>query len=252
MELSNLYSELAKAFPLAGAVRVNKEDGEVNQRSGDVTQKLIDIGAFLGSAGEIIAKKMNLQNPEYSVLKSEGLDVIIISDSSTFTVISMQDASEHGRIFEAYMKADAPLVQKEEKAPEPEPAKAESDLSDLADFAQSSQTSNRIGEIERKLLAAKVLQINYLVDEFSQGGSRTEWNNFLKVKFSEIDDFRDAVDIGDKIELHEVIPTEISRDSIQVNTKSLIDAVCKMAVEKYGAAEAKKMVQNVITKLNKR
>lgn len=251
MELSNLFSEITKTFPLLGAVRVNKEDGEVKERSGDVGQKLIDIGAFLGSAGEIISKKLTLQNPEYSVLNSDGLDVIIISDASSFTVLSMEDASDHRRIFEAYRSADAPPVQASPAVTE-ESAKEESDLSDLAGFAQSEEPANRIGEIERKLLAAKILQINYLVDEFSQGGSKAEWNNFLKVKFSEIDDFKEAVDVGEKIELHEVIPTEISRDSIQVNTKSLIDAVCKMAVDKYGAAEAKKMVQNVITKLNKR
>jgi len=249
MELSNLISEIRKSFPVLGAVRVNKEDGEVKERGGDVSQKLIDIGAFLGSAGEIISKKLLLQNPEYGVMNSDGLNVVIVNDKQFFTVISVSDEAEHKKIFEIYRTAESGSA--EEKVVEQADEQAD-ELSDLAGFASSTEQENRIGEIERKLLGAKILQINYLVEEFAQGGPVTEWNVFLSDRVLEIEDFKKAVEVSDKLDLLEIIPVEISRDSIQVNTKSLIDAVCKKAVEKYGAVEAKKMVQNVITKLNKK
>jgi len=250
MELSNLISEIRKSFPVLGAVRVNKEDGEVKESGGDVSQKLIDIGAFLGSAGEIISKKLLLQNPEYGVMSSNGLNVLIVNDKQFFTVISVSEEAEHKKIFEIYRTAEAGSA--EQKSAEQATDELVDDLSDLSGFASPDEQENRIGEIERKLLGAKILQINYLVEEFAQGGSVGEWNDFLSDRLLEIDDFKKAVEVGEKLDLLEIIPVEISRDSIQVNTKSLIDSVCKKAVEKYGAVEAKKMVQNVITKLNKK
>jgi len=254
MELSELVEKMKGFIPVFGAMRLNKEDGTILEKVGEQPNNLGDIGAFLGSAGDVIFKKFQMGYPLISFIKVDGNNLILISEKNEFLLFKINGDVDTNRFYEEFKKiAESPKVE-EEKIVENKPAVEEAFQKPYNPFENVStqQEVNMLGEIERKLLLSKILQLNLLVDEFSQGGDRKVWNNFIKDNLSNLDILEKALDIKDKIEIKDIVPVEISRDDIQRTTKVLIDGVCKKAVEVYGASEAKKMVQNVIEKLSKR
>ncbi len=254
MELSELVEKMKGFIPVFGAMRLNKEDGTILEKVGEQPNNLGDIGAFLGSAGDVIFKKFQMGYPLISFIKVDGNNLILISEKNEFLLFKINGDVDTNRFYEEFKKiAESPKVE-EEKIVENKPVVEEAFQKPYNPFENVStqQEVNMLGEIERKLLLSKILQLNLLVDEFSQGGDRKVWNNFIKDNLSNLDILEKALDIKDKIEIKDIVPVEISRDDIQRTTKVLIDGVCKKAVEVYGASEAKKMVQNVIEKLSKR
>lgn len=255
MGLSEIVEKLKYIVPIFGAMRLNKEDGTILEKFGEQPGNLGDIGAFLGSAGDVIFKKFQMNYPLISFIKVDGNNLVLISQKNEFLLFKINGEidtdkfyNEFKNIFETTKIVEEPKIVESE--PIKEPVVEQSFISPKQEF--QTQEVNRLGEIERKLLISKVLQLNYLVDEFSQGGDRRIWNNFIKENLSSVDVLEKALDIKDKIDVKDIVPVEISRDDIQRTTKVLIDGVCKKAVEVYGASEAKKMVQNVIEKLSKR
>ncbi|HAF07565.1 MAG: hypothetical protein XD76_1025 [candidate division TA06 bacterium 32_111] len=254
MELSEIVEKMKSFIPIFGAMSLNKEDGTILEKVGEQSNAIGDIGAFLGSAGDVIFKKLQMGYPLISFFKVDGNNLVCISEKNKFLLFKVNGDVDTTKFYEEFKKiAETPKVE-EEKVIENKPAVEEVSQKPYNPFENVStqQEVNRLGEIERKLLFSKVLQLNYLVDEFSQGGDRKIWNNFIKENLSGVDILEKALDIKDKIELKDVVPVEINRDEIQRTTKVLIDGICKKAVEVYGASEAKKMVQNVIEKLSKR
>jgi len=251
MGLSELVEKLKSRFLIIGGVRISKEDGETLETFGESDSKLNDIGAFLGSAGEVIFNRLQMQQPEYATFSVDSMNVVLINEGSAFTVLKINGSSEG--IYESFKEASAEKpVEAETLQAKPEEAAPEEKYTDeLSSFAESLPV-NKLGEIERKLLNAKVIQLNYLVEEFSKGGSTEKWNSSISSMISVMEEMKAALTVTNKVSINDVVEYEIKREDIQAKTKTLIDGICKKAVEEYGAAEAKKMVQNVIEKLSRK
>ena len=249
MELSELIERLKSSFLIIAAVQINKEDGEIVETFGEPNGKINDIGAFLGSAGEVIFNRLQLESPDYAIFNVDEMNIILINEKTKFTIFRT-NGSTNG-IYESYMKAS------KEKSPEiitktepiKEPAVVQS--SAPSDFTQTIKI-NKIGEIERKLLSAKITQLNYLVEEFSKGASTEKWNSAISGMISSVPELKEALTVTNRVSINDIIAIEITREEIQIKTKILIDGICRKAVEEYGAADAKKLVQNVIEKLSKK
>ncbi|MGE3063591.1 MAG: hypothetical protein AB7T10_08170 [bacterium] len=250
MGLSELVEKLKSRFLIIDGVRISKEDGETLETVGDGNPKMNEIGAFLGSAGEVIFNRLQLQAPEYAIFNVDDMNIVIVNENTSFTVLRVNGSS--AGIYEEFITASAkteetPVEIQEEK--EEAPQLIETD--ELSSFADSIQ-ENKLGEIERKLLSAKIIQLNYLVEEFSKGGSTEKWNSSVSAMISNMAELKAALTVTNKVSINDIVSVEITREEIQAKTKTLIDGICKKAVEEYGAAEAKKMVQNVIEKLSKK
>ena len=252
MGLSELIERLKSRFLIMNGVRISKEDGETFETFGEPNGKMNDIGAFLGSAGEVIFNRLQLDAPDYATFNVDDMSIILINEKTNFTVLRANGSTSG--LYEAYIEASI------EKAPETEIAATEPvaeeepqiETNDLSSFAESISEVNKLGDIERKLLSAKVTQLNYLVEEFSKGGSTEKWNSTISAMISNIPEMKKALTVTNKVSINEIVPIEILREEIQAKTKVLVDGICKKAVEEYGATEAKKLVQNVIEKLSKK
>jgi hypothetical protein len=250
MGLSELIEHLKSRFLIIGGVRISKEDGETVETVGEANVKINDIGAFLGSAGEVVFNRLQLSAPEYAVFNVDDMNIILINEKTNFTVLRVNGDAKG--LYEAFMDASKEKIEEikpEEPKEEEQPSSIET--SDLSDFAESIAV-NKLGEIERKLLSAKVTQLNYLVEEFSKGGSTEKWNSSVSGMISNVPELKEALTVTNKVSINEIVEIEITREEIQAKTKILIDGICKKAVDEYGAAEAKRMVQSVIEKLSRK
>ncbi len=247
MEFNEIIDKFKEAFNIENAVKINKEDGEVIETFGNENVLLNDLGAFIGSAGEIISKKLNMQNTNFIFLKTLKASYAIINEEKSFMAFQINDEVLSKEVFDKYKDIFAEKEEVKEEMP------VDAGIDDLMDIASSMEREeNKLGEIERKLLQAKIIQLNYLVNEFAGSGDKAKWIESIKEKLDEMENIKTALDIEDQLKIKKIVPVEISRDDIQKNTKVLIDTVCKVAVKEFGAAEAKKKVQNVIMKLNKK
>jgi hypothetical protein len=98
-----------------------------------------------------------------------------------------------------------------------------------------------------------VRQINLLIDEFSEGEDRQSWINVVKEKFSEQETGQKILSClsfeGDKVNYSGAIDSSVREEDISTISKLVTDTLCRKAVGKFGAIEAKKKVHNVIEKL---
>lgn len=243
MEFNEIIEKIKEEFPIKSAVKINKEDGDVLETIGPGNQLLSDIGAFIGSAGEVIFRKIGKNSPDSTIVKSSDMNVLIINAGNYYIALNPETGVDEKGIMAKY--TDMTTIKAEAHTDEL------SEFSDLMDIA-STMEENLLGDIERKLLGAKVTQMNFLIDEFSAGSDRDKWLLQMIDTVGEMDDMAKALDVTDEIKIKDIVPVSISRDDIQIKSKTLIDALCKAAVEEFGAVEAKKKVQNVILKLNKK
>ncbi|MDD3804139.1 MAG: hypothetical protein PHW02_07145 [bacterium] len=250
MGLSELVEKLKSRFLIIGGVRISKDDGDTLETLGEGDPKMNDIGAFLGSAGEVIFNRLQMQAPDYATFSVDDMNLVLIKENSAFTILKVNGS--FSGLYEAFTElsfAPQEPPAKEEPAVEETPQPVETN--ELASLAESFDV-NKLGEIERKLLSAKIIQLNYLVEEFARGGSTEKWNSTVSSMISSMPEMKEALTVTNKVSINDIVSVEITREEIQAKTKSLIDGICKKAVEEYGAAEAKKMVQNVIEKLSKK
>lgn len=244
MDFSEIAEQLKKEFPIRSGTRLNKEDGDVLEMWGNENQLLNDSGAFLGSAGEIIFKKMSMKNLEYIFVESAE-NIIIINRTDDFIAFNFDDKPDEIAFFDTYKKISG------------EQETAAGDVDDLMDAAnaiaeEEAQEEDKLSEIERKLFTAKIVQINYLIEEFSVDNDSTKWIDTVNETVQEMPNISQALIIDNNVALKDAVPVEIGKDEIQTESKKIIDILCKMAVKEFGAKDAKQKVQNVILKLNKR
>ena len=208
-----------------------------------------DAGAFLGSAGEIIFKKMSLLNMKYIYLESNE-NIIIINGANEFLAFNFEGKIDENKFFSVFSNIITPDTDKTISQVEEDDGM--DDLMNAASAIEDESPVDQISEIERKLFNAKIVQINYLIDEFTGDGDKTKWLNAVKEKINEMEKINEALDVADMVSLRDIVGVKISKEEIQADSKNIIDSLCKLAVKEFGAKEAKQKVQNVIMKLNKR
>ncbi len=252
MEFVKIAENLKKEFPVKSAVLLNKEDGDVMETWGNKNQLLNDAGAFLGSAGEIIFKKLSLTNMKLISIKSKD-NIIIFNRENDFLAFIFSEEQDEQNFYNKFLELTKEVViPKDEPSEVPDEIAAGSDMGDLLNAANAIEDEDKLSEIERKLFNAKIAQINFLINEFAIGGEKTKWVNVVKEGIRNMEKITLALDIADDIKLKSTVPVAISKEDIQKDSKEIIDTLCKLAVKEFGAKDAKQKVQNVILKLNKR
>lgn len=244
MDFNEIANQLKNEFPIRSGTRLNKEDGDVIEMWGNENQLLNDTGAFLGSAGELIFKKMSMNNLDYIFVESAD-NMIIINRADDFIAFNFDEKPDEMVFFSKY---------KEITGAAQEAADDVDDLMSAADAIEEEvKQEDKLSDIERKLFTAKIVQVNYLLEEFAEGNDISKWVDIVKETVQSMGNLSEALDIdSSSVKLKDTVPVEIGKDEIQSESKKIIDTLCKMAVKEFGAKDAKQKVQNVILKLNKR
>ncbi len=232
--LESLVREIATVNGIVGCIVVNPQDGTVLFQEGDISPALEDITAFFGSGFDVVASSLAVKGLRYSYLEKDDKKFIIVVKEGGYIgcEISASNTFEDviGKIL-AEKPAEAP-VEAEEKV-----------TAALRDEATQ----------EDRFLESKVRQINLLIDEFSEGGERQSWIEVVKEKFGEQETGQKILNSlefeGNKVSYSRKIESSVREEDISSVSKLVTDTLCRKAVGKFGAIEAKKKVHNVIEKL---
>ena len=232
--LESLVREIATVNGIVGCIVVNPQDGTVLFQEGDISPALEDITAFFGSGFDVVASSLAVKGLRYSYLEKDDKKFIIVVKEGGYIgcEISASNTFEDviGKIL-AEKPAEAP-VEAEEKV-----------TAALRDEATQ----------EDRFLESKVRQINLLIDEFSEDGERQSWIEVVKEKFGEQETGQKILNSlefeGNKVSYSRKIESSVREEDISSVSKLVTDTLCRKAVGKFGAIEAKKKVHNVIEKL---
>ena len=200
-----------------GYVVVSNEDGTMVSAGGTIPHAIDETVAFIGSASEVITSTLQTGEIEHIVAVGDKNLLLIVVDN--FYI---------GCIFNG----------------EPEHIKS----SILGLIKEGSKTGDpKI----LKLFKAKAYQLNLILEEFSRDVGNKVWEDFISQALSAIDTekkFQSLVKISDG-KLHPIGALNLSTEDVNKFMKSLIDAVVKHGVKRFGSEEAKKRVHKVIEKL---
>jgi hypothetical protein len=234
-----MFDQLLKALisikGVAGCVTVDPQDGSVILKEGNINPILEDITAFFGSGFDVVASSLSIKGLRFSYLEKETQKFIILVKEGGYIGCELEPSESFenviGNILKTEVGGEKPA--EEERVVEAEPV---------------SELSH-----ESRFLKSKVRQINLLIDEFSGNEDRSPWVEIVKEKFSD-------TDIGKKLlesftfeknvlSYDGSLDQGIKEEDISSVSKLVTDSLCRKAVEKFGAIEAKKKVHSVIAKL---
>ncbi len=219
---------------ITGCIAVNTQDGSVLLQEGDINPSLEDITAFFGSGFDVVASSLGVRGLKFSCLEKENQKVIILVKEDVYIGCELSDNTSSEVITKRILEIERPV--EEEKEPEKFPVTPESEMSQASRFFKS-----------------KIRQINLLIDEFSQGIDKAQWIRIIKEKFSENEIGEKLMKVirleDDKAIFLGNLDPDLREEDISAVSKLVTDALCRKAVEKYEAIEAKKKVHSVIEKL---
>jgi len=225
---------------IIGCVSVNSQDGSLLQQGGKINPMLEDITAFFGSGFDVVASSLAIKGLKFTYLEMEKQRFIIL-------------VKEEGYIG-CELSLDVPLEKIIKHITEMEGVGIKEEIKEKGEGEKELPLSTGVKETKAvRFLISKVRQINLLIKEFSKEDDQTQWIGIVKEKFS-------GNEIGEKIltVLHfdnnivkfegELEPA-IKEEDISTVSKQVTDALCRKAVESFGAIKAKEKVHNVIEKL---
>lgn len=233
--LESLVKKIATVEGIVGCIVVNPQDGSVLFKEGDITPALEDITAFFGSGFDVVASSLAVKGLRYSYLEKGDEKFIIVVKNGGYIGCEI----DAGTTFEDVI--GNVLAEEPSEAPEEEAEKV------VAAPATEEKTQ------EDRFLKSKVRQINLLIDEFSEGGERKSWIEVVKEKFAEQDVGKKILESlafdEDRVQYTGAVDPSVAEEAISSISKVVTDTLCRKAVGKFGAIEAKKKVHNVIEKL---
>jgi hypothetical protein len=234
--LESLVRKIATVDGIVGCIVVNPQDGTVLFQEGDISPALEDITAFFGSGFDVVASSLAVKGLRYSYLeKGDKKFIIVVKEGGYIGCEIGPDGSFEGVIGKilAEKPAEAPAEEEEKAAVAAAPA--------------------GLAKQEDKFLHSKVRQINLLIDEFSEGGERQSWLDVVRDKFGEQETGQKILGClsfeEDKVNYNGKLDAAVREEDISTISKLVTDTLCRKAVGKFGAIEAKKKVHNVIEKL---
>lgn len=234
-----MFEQLLKSIisinGVTGCITVNPQDGSVIVKEGNINPILEDITAFFGSGFDVVASSLSIKGLKFSYLEKDNQKFVILVKEGGYIGCELSPNESFESIIDHILKvekpgADVTVEKKVEKA------------------APVSELSH-----ETRFLTSKVRQINLLIDEFSEGDDREPWVGIVKEKFSETDigkKLLEAFTINNNVlSFDGSLDQGIKEEDISSVSKLVTDSLCRKAVEKFGAIEAKKKVHSVIAKL---
>lgn len=204
---------------ISGYTYVNSNDGSIISNGGITPGYMDELIAYIGSASEIIARKLNVQNV-FSI-QVEGRDkYIILKPDENFLGVMVDEFSETtiNKIIE--------IIKEEDLTGDPKVL---------------------------KVLNTKARQLTLLIEEFSIGSDPEKWKNLLAKAIEMLDQEKKFEKLL-KVEGMELVvkgAKDLDKEIVDKFMKMLLDFLVKEAIKEFGNEEAKNRVHNVIEKLSK-
>lgn len=256
--MKELLEKMFAIEGVKGVVAVKSDDGSRVESAGEASSVLDDISAFVGSCGDVISKLLKLNGFNDLKFYTENVVYIIVPKDDLYIGLQVENRSDIdeirdkiGEIIKGKTEPAQPVTAPEEKTSDTE-KKAEEVVEEKTAESSVLNLSPNI----KKFIESKVLQINYLIDEFSEGGSKDDWLQNVIYSLKTIDTeskMSDAlIEEGNEVKLYiEKVSDDISENEISTISKGIIDELCKLAVRRYGTDQTKQKIQNVIKKITK-
>ncbi|MEO0189357.1 MAG: hypothetical protein ABIL70_05915 [candidate division WOR-3 bacterium] len=224
--------ELLDKIPgIIGYAVINAEDGRIEEVKGSSTSPLGDLSAFFSSAGEVIKNALGLGEIDYLSLCYGAHRLIIFLNDNKYLGIEVE-REQKPEVFIEKIKSEIKPVEVtkpvvEEIKPPPSPAI----------------------ELPRSI-SSKLLQINFLIDEFGAEGKKAHWIDILNQGLGILggDLLPVAGIVEGKLSFKEQVPPEKEDEFVQI-LRTIIDFLVKKAVEEFGSSQARIKVQSVIEKM---
>ncbi|MCK4576095.1 hypothetical protein KAU34_06785 [candidate division WOR-3 bacterium] len=219
---------------VTGCIIVNSQDGSVIVQEGVINPMLEDITAFFGSGFDVVASSLGVKGLKFSYLEKETQKFIILVKEGGYVGCELAPTEKFDTVIKYILEIE-----------KPEEGKKEDEKVTVSLVNELSQ--------ESRFLKSKVRQINLLIDEFSEGEDKTQWIEIVKTKFSETEIGKKIIDSfrydNDMLIFSKPLVPGVKEEDISSVSKIVTDSLCRKAVEKFGAIEAKKKVHIVIGKL---
>lgn len=219
---------------VTGCIAVNPQNGSVLVQEGDINPSLEDITAFFGSGFDVVASSLAIKGLKFSYLEKENQKIIIFVKEGGYIGCELSATVSFETMIEKILGIEKAVI--DIKEAEKVSVSATSELSQESSFLES-----------------KILQINLLIDEFSEGADRTQWIGIVKEEFSENEIGKKIISTfrfdNNVVSFEGNLDPEVKEEEISTVSKLVTDSLCRRAVGIYGAIEAKKKVHNVIEKL---
>ncbi|TES92728.1 MAG: hypothetical protein E3J87_04465 [Candidatus Cloacimonadota bacterium] len=230
----SLLKKIIAIDGITGCITVDPQDGSVLLKEGDINPLLEDITAFFGSGFDVVASSLGIKRLKFSYLEKENQKFVILVKEGGY--IGCELSSDIA--FEVVMKKIQGIEKTDGEMKEPEKVS----VSSVGELSQQT-----------RFLDSKVNQINLLIDEFSDREDRVQWIELVREKFYENEIGKKMISVihfdNNKVIFEGNLDPETKEEDISIVSKLVTDSLCRKAVEKFGAIEAKKKVHNVIEKL---
>ncbi len=201
-----------------GYAVINGEDGSLIEQQGQNSRPLGEVVAFFSSAGEVIKNTLDLGGINYIALRYEGYQLLIFGHENNYVGVEVAEGLP-------------PL-----------------------ETVREIQSHLKIGEKPKfelpRNLKSKISQINLLIEEFSEGGSREHWLDNLKSGLEILaGDLLPYVGVIEGVFDFRDLPAEDKEAEYTNTLRMIIDFLVKKAVEEFGSTQARVKVQSVIEKM---
>ena len=231
--LELLVTRIMGVEGITGCIVVNPQNGSVLHQEGNINPSLEDITAFFGSGFDVVASSLAVKGLKYSYLEKNSQKFIILVQEGGYIGCEIAPSA----LFESVIGKIVGIEEaKEEKKAEEKAVGEEEEMTQ-----------------EVRFLTSKVRQINLLIDEFSEGADRAPWLTIVREKFS-VNDMGQKILTGlsfdnNELSFNGILEPDVREEDVSSVSKLVTDSLCRKAVGKFGAIEAKKKVHNVIEKL---
>jgi len=217
-----IVQDCLKIEGVKGGVVVSKEDGTVLFKGEAVSPDTAERVAFLGGATEVMTSLLDLGPVSSAMVEGEEEKLLIIPHHDNFLGIEIG--------------AKGPWWM---EAPE---------VSEIL-------LGGKFAELEdvEKIFREKLKLLNLLVEEFSKGGNRGEWQETIMAEISKIDPVGKLarylqIDEG-QIKSSQGAKADLTKKEISEIFEKLVNLVCKRAIGVFGFVEVKQRFKGVIEKL---
>jgi hypothetical protein len=230
---------------------VNAEDGSIEKVKGSTPSPLGDLTAFFSSAAEVIKNALNLGELNFVSLCYGANRLVIFLHNGKYIGIEVErEQSPQEFIRRVLEHLTVPVSPKEEK---PEAVVEEKIVEEKVVEEKKVEEVKPPPKVEVHLsrnISSKLVQINFLIDEFGSGGKKAHWLEILNQGLGIIaTDILPMVGIiGERLEFKQTPPKEKEDEIVQI-LRTVIDFLVKKAVEEMGSSQARLKVQAVIEKM---
>lgn len=216
---------------IIGYAVIKAEDGSIEEIRGSSTSPLGDLAAFFSSAGEVIKNSLDLGDIHFLTLCYGNHRLVVFPYESKYLGIEIERD-----------RSATELIQRVLAPPEPVPS---------AEVEPAAAAAPAVVELPHSL-SSKVLQINYLLEEFGAGADTGHWQNILNQGIGILGgDMQVFIGVVNGKLVFKENPSAEKEDDFVQGLRSIIDFLVKKAVEEMGSAQARVKVQTVIEKMRK-